>query len=104
MTDRIKALRDIVEADQEDALARFMLGKELLDHGRPTEAAAEFDMAVRLDPDHTASWRWYGQALEAAGMKDHAARVYRLGIEVAQRTRDLQAGKEMKVFLARLEK
>jgi predicted Zn-dependent protease len=104
MTDRIESLREIVAAEPEDALARFMLGKELLDRGLAAEAAAELAEAVRLNPDHTASWRWYGQALEAAGLVEEARLVYRLGIEVSERTGDLQTGKEMKVFLGRLEK
>lgn len=102
--DRIAALRELVAADPEDALTRFMLGRELLAAGQPVEAVTELETAVRLSPDHTASWRWLGQALEAAGRRDDAARIYREGIEVAERTRDLQTGKEMKVFLGRLDK
>ena len=104
MTDRLQTLRDIVAADPEDALGRFMLGRELFDQGVFVEAVAELEAAVRLNPDHTASWRWYGQALEASGRVDESLATYRRGIEVAEKTRDLQTGKEMKVFLARLEK
>src|SRR5512140_2864645 len=102
--DRIAALREMASAEPADALTRYMLGRELLAAGQPAEAVTELETAIRLDPDHTASWRWLGQALEAAGRRDEAARIYREGIAVAERTRDLQTGKEMRVFLARLEK
>jgi predicted Zn-dependent protease len=102
--DRLDTLRELAAADPEDALTRFMLGKELMDRGFAAESVIELRAAVSRDPDHTASWRWLGQALEAAGRKSEAKEVYREGIAVAERTRDLQTGKEMRVFLGRLEK
>jgi predicted Zn-dependent protease len=102
--DRLHALRDFVLSDPDDALSRFMLGKELLDRSKAAEAVPQLEAAIRLNPDHTASYRVLGQALEAAERREDAIRVYREGIAVAERTGDLQTGKEMKVFLKRLEK
>jgi len=104
VTGRIEALREIVAADPKDALARFMLGKELLDSGDGPGAAVELEEATRLDPDHTASWRYLGDAYAAAGRREDAIGAYTEGIATAERTRDLQTGKEMRVFLGRLMK
>jgi predicted Zn-dependent protease len=101
--DRLHALRDFVLSDPDDALARFMLGKELLDRGKAAEAIIQLEAGIRLNPDHTASYRVLGQALEAAGRPEDAMGLYRDGIAVAERTGDLQTGKEMRVFLKRLQ-
>jgi uncharacterized protein HemY len=101
--DRIKALEGFVAQDPEDGLARFMLGKELLGAGRPAEAVDHLRRAIRLTPDHTASYRWLGNALEQVDHPEEAIEIYRLGLETSERTRDLQTGKEIRVFLSRLQ-
>jgi Flp pilus assembly protein TadD len=101
--DRIESLKEIVAADPTDALARFMLGQALVQAHRGGEAVEHLREAVRLDPDHTASCRWLGQALEQAGDLEEAAAAYRAGLAASERTRDLQTGKEIRVFLNRLE-
>jgi hypothetical protein len=49
-----------------------------------------------------AAFRQLGNALEAAGRSGEAVATYREGIAVAERTHDLQAGKEMNAFLKRI--
>jgi Tfp pilus assembly protein PilF len=99
---RIAKWQEMVRADALDQLAHFMLGKEYLNEGRHMEAAAELRRCVELNPDYTAAWRYLGEAYEKAGVLKEAAAAWRTGIGVAERTGDLQAGKEMKVFLQRL--
>jgi predicted Zn-dependent protease len=101
--DRLHALRDFVRSDPDDHLSRFMLGKELLDRDMAAEAVPQLEAAIQLNPNHTASWRVLGQALDAAGRPEDAKQIFRDGIVVAERTGDLQTGKEMKVFLKRLQ-
>jgi predicted Zn-dependent protease len=99
---RIEKLRALIAQDSSDELAHFMLGNEYLNAGRFREAVAALRRVVELNPDYTAGWRSLGQALTGAGSAKEAAAAYRTGIEVAERTGDLQTGKEMRVFLARL--
>ncbi len=59
---------------------------------------------MRAQPDYAAAWRQWGGALEAAGRLDEAAGAWRTGVDVANRTGDLQTGKEMTALLRRLER
>jgi predicted Zn-dependent protease len=102
--DRIAQLLEIVTDDPDDGLARFMLGRELLAAKRAEEAIEQLGRAVALTPDHTASYRELGHALTAAGRNEEALATWAEGIAVAERTGDLQTGKEMRVFRNRLLK
>ncbi|MEJ2577013.1 MAG: hypothetical protein P8106_10165, partial [Gammaproteobacteria bacterium] len=59
---------------------------------------------VELDPQYSAAWKLYGKALAALERQAEAAEVYRRGIAVAERRGDVQAAKEMRVFLKRAQK
>lgn len=99
--DRIETLRLLAESDPSDATAWFLLGREL-SVTAPAEAAEAFRRAIAADPDYSAAYRQLGNALEACGAIEDAVQVYRKGVEVAGRTHDLQAGKEMNAFLKRI--
>ena len=99
---RLALLRKLAAEDPADATTHFLLGRELLGHGRAAEAIPAFEAAIRADADYAAAYRQLGNALEQAGRADEAAATYRSGVEVAARTNDLQAGKEMNAFLKRL--
>ena len=99
---RIEMLRQLVAEDPADASAAFLLGRELLNAALPVEAIAAFAAAIGADPDYAAAYRQMGNAQETAGHVDDAIATYRRGIAVAERTNDLQAGKEMNAFLKRL--
>ena len=101
---RIETLQEIVAGDPEDGLARYMLGKELLAADQPNEAAEQLAEAVRLSPDHTASYRELGNALASAGRMSEAEVAYNNGLRVSERSGDLQTAKEIRVFLARLKR
>ena len=100
--DKITVLRMLAEAEPGDAATWFLLGRELMALGRAEEAIEAFRGAIVAEPDYAAAFRQLGNALEAAGRTDEAVATYRAGIEVAERTHDLQAGKEMNAFLKRI--
>lgn len=99
---RLELLRALVDADPADATAHFLLGRELLNAARAAEAALAFAAAISANPDYAAAYRQLGNALEQAGRAGEAEGAYLRGIEVAERTQDLQAGKEMAAFLKRI--
>lgn len=100
--DRIQQLEDLIEADPGDADLPFMLGRALIGAGRHVEACAPLERAAASNPDLAAIRREWGRALAAAGDRAGARRVWEEGIALSERTGDLQAGKEMRVFLKRL--
>jgi tetratricopeptide (TPR) repeat protein len=100
--DRITTLRQLAEAEPGDSTTWFLLGRELLLASLPADAVDAFRSAIAADPDYTAAYRQLGNALEADGRPDEAIAVYEQGVQVAERTNDLQAGKEMNAFLKRI--
>ena len=104
MNTRITALEKLLDGPRDGALLRFSLGNEYLNADQPKEAAVHFREALRRDPRYSAAWKALGKALVAQGELGEAATTYREGIAVAESHGDLQAVKEMQVFLRRLEK
>ena len=102
--DRIAEFKEVAELMPDDPVVRFGLAGAYLDAGKPENAADEYREAIRLKPDYSAAHRGLGRALERAGRTAEARVAYQQGLEVATRTGDLQTGKEIEVFLRRLEK
>ncbi len=101
---RVGALRSFLKREPDDATAWYGLGRALLDLKRPGEAADAFRRALAAKPDYTAAQRDLGQSLLAVGESAAAAEAFRAGIALAERTGDLQTGREMAVFLRRAER
>lgn len=102
--DLVSRLEGMLASGQDSALLRFSLGTEYLRAGDAPGACAHLAKAVEQNPDYSAAWKLLGKATEAAGDIEGAARVFARGIEVAEQQGDIQAAKEMRVFLKRLQK
>jgi uncharacterized protein HemY len=100
--EKIARLEAMLPSSPEDALLHFLLGREYMEVARWADAARVLERCVRLQPDYTAAYRFLGDSHRKAGNTSSARAFYEAGIAVAERTGDLQAGKEMAVFLARL--
>ena len=101
MIDNLQAMLD---AGQDNALLRFTLGSQLLKAGQVGEALPHLHAAVEHDPGYSAAWKLYGKALHEAGELMKAREVYQQGIAAAEDKGDIQAVREMRVFLKRVEK
>ncbi|MBV8658110.1 MAG: tetratricopeptide repeat protein [Burkholderiales bacterium] len=100
----IDALLRMLDGPRDGAMLRFSLGQAYMKAGDAHRAATYFNNAVTMDPNYSAAWKGYAQALVATGDQLAARATYRQGIEVATRCGDLQAAREMTVFLRRLDK
>ncbi len=100
----IAALEKMLAEGKENALLQQTLGGEYLKQGDAARAAEHLARAVELAREYSAAWKLYGKALTALERYDEAAEVYAEGIAVAEERGDIQAAKEMKVFLKRLQK
>ena len=97
-----KVLEQMLEQGQDNPLLRYTLGTLCLKSGEAEAAARHLEVALRQDAGHSASWKFLGKALVELGRLDEARTVYEKGIAVAEEKGDVQAAKEMKVFLKRL--
>lgn len=99
-----QALEQLLSKGRDDALLRFSLGGACLKEGDAAAAAEHLAHAVEHDPEYSAAWKLLGRALADAGRPAEAAEAWARGIEAAERRGDVQAAKEMRVFLRRLDK
>jgi len=103
MSDQIISnFKSILEQGQDNALIRFSLGNAYLNSNNYEEAIKHLSLALKHDPGYSAAWKLYGKALASAGNNDQAITAYQQGIEIAENKGDIQAAREMKVFLKRL--
>ena len=100
----IPTLETMLARGQDNALLRFTLGNLLYKQKNYEKAESHLSKAVEMDPDYSAAWKIYGRTLAAAGKQQEAISAFRQGMAVAEKRGDIQAAKEMSVFLRRLEK
>jgi Tfp pilus assembly protein PilF len=93
----------MLQRGQDSPLLRFSLGTECLKDGDLIAAIFHLRHAVELNPGYSAAWKRLGEAHARTGAAERAADVYRRGIEAATAQGDLQAAREMTVFLRRLD-
>jgi len=100
----IDALEKMLEQGQDNFLLRYGLGQALLKNGESCEAIPHLQAALEFDGQHSSSWKLLGKALSLEGLNEQAIDAFVTGIGVAESRGDIQAVKEMKVFLKRLKK
>ena len=100
----IEKLEQLLAGGMDNALLRYGLGNEYLKAGQLDRAIEHFQKTVDHDPNYSAAWKQLGKALTSAGRNDDAIQAYENGLRAAEAKGDLQAAKEMTVFLKRLQK
>ena len=98
----IEQFERILASGQDNALLRFGLGNAYLQAGDSQRAVKHLQAAVKHDPGYSAAWKALGKALTEAGQREDASKAYEAGIRIAEGKGDIQAAREMKVFLKRL--
>ena len=104
LEERVARLRRILEGDPDDASGWFGLGRALIELDRPVEAVEPLRRAIACKPEYTAAHRDLGRALLESGASVEAAEVFARAISIAEKTGDVQTGREIHVFLRRAEK
>ncbi len=99
-----KTLEEMLAKGNDNPLLRYTLGSLCLKEGAAEQAVTHLQEALRQDPQHSASWKALGKALASLQRTDEAIVAYIKGMEVAEIKGDVQAAKEMAVFLKRLQK
>lgn len=94
----------MLEQGQDSLILRFGLGQALLKADQPQEAIQHLLKTLEFDPQHSAAYKLLGKAYAATEQNLQAIDTYNKGIEIAEAKGDIQAAKEMKVFLKRLLK
>lgn len=97
-------LQLMLERGQDSPLLRYSLGLECLKAGDFLAAIDHLRKAVEQNPGYSAAWKALGEAHANGGSPERAAEIYEQGIAAAEKSGDIQAAKEMTVFLKRLRR
>lgn len=96
-------LEKMLADGNDNAMLRYTLGLVCFNEKAYQPAIVHLQRAIEQDDSHSASWKIYGKTLVALERPDEAKAVFEKGISIAETQGDIQAAKEMKVFLRRLE-
>lgn len=97
------ALEKMLERGIDNAMLRYTLGLICFKEQDYQQAADHLALALKQDESHSASWKILGRTLAALEHSEEARETYEKGIAIAESKGDIQAAKEMRVFLHRLE-
>ena len=100
--DDIERYRAKAEADPNDEIAHFALGRALLESGDAAEAAKSFQRVLALNPNISKAYQLLGDAQLKTGHRDYAIQTLTEGVNVAHRRGDLMPKNEMSKALADL--
>jgi Fe-S cluster biosynthesis and repair protein YggX len=85
---RIKQFKQMAEADPNNELGHFSLGKAYVDAGRPAEAVAPLRRALQLNPMLSKVYQLLGDALDRDRKRPEAIEVLTRGVTVADEQGD----------------
>jgi len=91
MTDienRIRQFKQMAEADPENELGHFSLGKAYLEAGQAKNAVAPLKRALDLNPTLSKAYQYLGEALHKTGQRDEAVKTVTKGVTVADEQGD----------------
>ncbi len=100
----LNELLKLLEKGPDNALLRLGIAEAYLKLHEADQALVHLEKAVELDPRYSAAWKLYGKTLLQSGDIGRAETALEKGIRVATDKGDIQAVKEMNVFLKRLRK
>ena len=97
--ERIEALRAMSEAQPREAMIWYGLANEYFKLTRWPEAAEALRRVLSLNPDYTSAYQMLGTALANLGEREEARRVWKEGVEAANRTGAWKARQHMEGLL-----
>ncbi|UCG32627.1 MAG: Fe(2+)-trafficking protein [Phycisphaerales bacterium] len=100
--ERIERFTKMTEADPDNELGHFSLGKAYLDARRYEEAASSFRHVLDLSQEFSKTYALLGQCLIALGRRDEAVETLRKGYRLAHERGDMMPRNEMGVLLREL--
>ena len=101
-SERVAMLKQALDANPNDAFARYALAMEYSGASDTEGALSEFQRLLAVNPDYTNAYFMAAQTLARADRIEEARTMLRNGIECAQRTRNQHAMAEMQGMLEEL--
>lgn len=92
---RIDQFRKMADADPNNELGHFSLGRALLDANEPAQAALSFEKALTLNPNLSKAYQLLAMCYLKADKKPFAVEKLQAGVLVADKRGDLMPKNEM---------
>jgi Tfp pilus assembly protein PilF len=101
---QIDTFKSILEKGNDNALLRFSLGNEYFKAADFEQAIIHLEKAIEFNQTYSAAWKLYAKTLSKNKQNTEAIKAYERGINIAKSNGEIQAVKEMRVFLKRIKK
>ncbi len=85
---RIQQFKQMVEADPNNELGHFSLGKACLEAGQYRDAITALERAIELNPRMSKAYLLLGESVKLDGQRDQAVEILTKGIEIADELGD----------------
>ena len=102
--DKLQAFLQMLDSGQDGALLRYSIGQEYLHANQPGEAVPHLQACLEQDAGYSAAYKALAEAQDHQGEAAACRTTLEHGIDVAAEKGDMQAKKEMEVYLRRLDK
>lgn len=99
----IDNLEKMLFSGNDNAMLRFGLGNAYFQQHDYHSAVSHLEQAVSHDPGYSAAWKLLGKSLAECNETEKALAAFEKGIACAKEKGDVQAVKEMSVFLKRAQ-
>jgi len=100
----IESFEEMLAKGRDGTLLRFGLAQAYMKDKQYQKAIEHFLKTLEHDPAYSAAWKLLGKTYIELHLEDKAIETFSKGIDIAQSKGDIQAAKEMRVFLKRLQK
>ncbi len=100
----IDSFEAMLAKGQDGTLLRFGLAQAYMKEKQYEKAVVHFLKTLEHDPAYSAAWKLLGKTYVELKEEEKAIDTFSKGIDIAQQKGDIQAAKEMRVFLKRLQK
>ncbi len=101
--DRLALLSSYIKENPSDPFLHFALAKELEKLERWQEAQEKYLYLTKAHPNYVGTYYHLGKIYQREGFLQEAERVYRRGIETAQRAHDHHSKRELQAALESLD-
>ncbi len=103
MTELSSRLEAELERGRDSSLLRFALARSLMASGAAEKALVHLDAAVEMSPTYSAAWGQLGKCKELLGDTEGAVAAWLTGSRTSLDNGDIQAHRQMEVWLRRMK-
>jgi len=100
---RLEALKAFLEQDPDDSFTRYAIALEYVALNQLDDAIAMLEELRKRDANYLATYQQLGHLYAKTGRKEDAKRIYKLGIEVAQKSNEMHTASKLQGAIEELE-